>query len=238
MNSNTQQSPAIGSPAELKHGPNWIALITFAAIVAGLAALWYFTPLAKWANPDRMLGWAHEFANRPWAPWLLVAAYTPACLCMFPRPLLTLFGVMAFGATMGFVYAITGISIAALITYFAGTAFKDEAVQRLAGSGFARISNALRKRGLLAMSAIRLVPLAPFFVVSMVAGAMRIKLWHFSLGTLIGMLPGTLAATVFGHQLQAALRNPHDINFWLVGLWGLGLFIAVMAVRRWLLKFA
>ena len=48
------------------------------------------------------------------------------------------------------------------------------------------------------MTLLRLVPLAPFAVESIVAGAIRMKLWHVVLGTAIGLLPGTLATTVFG----------------------------------------
>ena len=42
------------------------------------------------------------------------------------------------------------------------------------------------------------------------------------------MLPGTLAATVFADQLQIALRNPADVNYWLVA--GIVLFLAAGAL--------
>ena len=74
----------------------------------------------------------------------------------------------------------------------------------------------LRQRGLVAMTALRLVPLAPFAVEGVIAGAIRITLRDFMLGTALGMLPGTLAATVFGDQLEAALRDPADVNLWLI----------------------
>ena len=81
------------------------------------------------------------------------------------------------------------------------------------GSGLNPVSKKLSERGLLAVTAVRLVPIAPFFVISVVAGAIRIRLWHFLLGTAIGMLPGTLAATVFADRLQTALRSPGDVNY-------------------------
>ena len=39
---------------------------------------------------------------------------------MFPRPLITLFAVIAFGPWLGFVYSMTGILLAALVTYYVG----------------------------------------------------------------------------------------------------------------------
>ena len=83
------------------------------------------------------------------------------------------------------------------------------------------------------MTALRLVPLAPFAVESVVAGAIRIRLWHLVLGTFLGMLPGMLAATVFGDQLETALRDPSAINYWLVGGVVAALGVLTLAVRRW-----
>jgi uncharacterized membrane protein YdjX (TVP38/TMEM64 family) len=55
------------------------------------------------------------------------------------------------------------------------------------------------------------------------------------LGTAIGILPGTVAATIFGGQLEAALANPHAINYWLIAAAVALLIGATWAVRRWIL---
>jgi uncharacterized membrane protein YdjX (TVP38/TMEM64 family) len=81
------------------------------------------------------------------------------------------------------------------------------------------------------------VPLAPFAVVNMTAGAIRIRPLHFVVGTAVGILPGTLTATVFGDQLFAALRDPRLVDplavAAVVALGGL-LVAATWLVRRWL----
>ena len=79
------------------------------------------------------------------------------------------------------------------------------------------------------------MPLAPFAIVGVVAGAIRVKLLDFMLATAFGMLPGTLAATVFGDQLEVALRDPSEVNLWLVAAVAMALGIATFLVRRWLL---
>jgi phospholipase D1/2 len=91
----------------------------------------------------------------------------------------------------------------------------------------------LKKHGLLAMTLLRLVPLAPFVAEGLVAGAVRLKLWHLALGTFLGMLPGTLTATVFGDQLATALSGAGDINWWIVGGAGALLLFGSIAVKRW-----
>ena len=106
-------------------------------------------------------------------------------------------------------------------------------VRRIAGQRLNRLTRALRRRGLLAMTAVRLVPLAPFVVESVVAGALRLKLWHVLAGTFVGMLPGTLTATVFGDQIETALKDPSQINWWLVAGVVLLLAVASYLVQRW-----
>jgi uncharacterized membrane protein YdjX (TVP38/TMEM64 family) len=227
----------VSASNEAKGKPAWGRLLGFAAAIAALAALWRFTPLAEMAGAEQVVGWAKDFGSTWWAPLAVMAAYTPACFVMFPRPLITLAAVIAFGPALGFAYAMTGIVGAAAITYVAGRRMPRDTVRRLAGPKVERMVDVLRKHGLLAMSLLRLVPIAPFFVVGLVAGAVRLKLWHLAAGTAIGMLPGTLAATVFGDQIENALAGG-DINWWLVGGCAAALAAGAVLVKRWFAKMA
>jgi phospholipase D1/2 len=215
---------------------HWRKIAVGVLLIAALTAMWKFTPLADWLEPGRVTEWARRFGDNPWAPLVVMAAYTPACIVMFPRPVITLFAVVAFGPWLGFAYAMLGIEFAAWLTYIAGKRFKRSTVQRVAGRNLNRIIDVLRRRGLIAMTALRLVPLAPFSVEGVVAGAIRIRLWHFMLGTALGLLPGTLAATILSDQLQAALQNPADVNYWLIAAAVLLVALATWFVRRWLIN--
>jgi phospholipase D1/2 len=204
------------------------AFVAMIAVVAGLTALWKFTPLADWITADRVISLAHDFAAQPWAPFVVLLAYTPASLVLFPRPLITLFSVIAFGTGLGLAYAIGGIQIASLATYFIGRRLDRAKVRKFAGPKLNRVSELLRSRGLIAVTILRLVPIAPFAIGGIVAGAIRVKVWHLMLGTALGMMPGTLAMTVFGDQLKEGLRDPGRINYWLVG--GVAVALALLSV--------
>jgi len=213
----------------------WLKAAGLVVLIAGLTALWRLTPLADYLSADRITAWAQRFADAPWAPVAVMAAYVPAALILFPRPLITLFAVVAFGPWLGFVYSMFGIVVSAFLTYLAGMRLDRSIVRRLSGPQLDRIIRVLRQRGLVAMTALRLVPLAPFAVEGVIAGAIHIRLRDFLLGTAIGMLPGTLAATVFGDQLHAGLQDPGQVNYWLIGGVVVALVVASALVRRWLL---
>lgn len=223
------------APAEEPRGRSlWVK----AALVCGLLVLfmllWRYTPLSEYATPEAVSAQAEAFASRWWAPLVIVAAYTPASVVMFPRPLITLASVIAFGAVLGAVYALAGIVVAALAGFVAGHMLSRDTVRRLAGPRANKISHALRQRGLLAMVLVRLVPVAPFVVVSLVAGAIRIRTWHFVLGTAVGMAPGLLAATIFGQQVHTGLADPSQIDYGLLAGVVIVLLLGAVAVHRWM----
>lgn len=221
---------------EVRAGPErpaWGKLAAVLATIAGLMALWQFTPLREVATAEAAIRWAKAFGEQPWAPWALMLAYTPACLVMFPRALITLAAVIAFGPWWGFFYSLSGICFSAAVTWKMGRHMRRDTVRRLAGARLDRMIEVLKKHGLLAMTLLRLVPIAPFAVESIVAGAIRMKLWQVVLGTAIGLLPGTLTTTVFGDAIETAISGTGRVNWWLVGSAAALLAGGAWAVKRW-----
>ena len=56
------------------------------------------------------------------------------------------------------------------------------------------------------MTVLRLLPIAPFTVVNLVAGASEIRARDYMLGSLFGMSPGIVLMTMFGDRLGMAAR--------------------------------
>lgn len=216
--------------------PAWGKLGLILLIALSLAALWRFTPVSELLSAERISAWASAVRGIVWAPAVVIAAYTPAAFIMFPRPLLTVLTVIAFGPWLGFVYAMSGIMLAALVTYYAGRFVPAETVRRLGGEKAERARKVLRSHGLAAVFAVRIVPVAPFALEGIIAGAIPVKLWHFALGTFAGMVPGVLAETVFGHQLAAALDDPSNINYAALAAVVAAFLVIAFFARRWFKK--
>lgn len=202
--------------------------------VLALTILWRYTPLARWLSPAHIVILAHEFADRPWAPLVILLAYTPACIVIFPRALITLAAVVAFGPWQDALYALAGTLLAALFTYLVGMALPQHTIRRLAGNQLRHVTGILRRRSLIAVSALRLVPLATFAVEGLVAPGFGIRLAPFLGGPLIGLLPGTFATTLFGREFETALIDPSRIRYGILAALVLILVILSLSVRRWL----
>jgi uncharacterized membrane protein YdjX (TVP38/TMEM64 family) len=70
----------------------------------------------------------------------------------------------------------------------------------------------------LAVITVRIIPVAPFTIINLVAGASHISLKDYFLGTLLGMLPGIIAIAVFSDSLIAAVQKPGAGQFAILAL--------------------
>jgi phospholipase D1/2 len=180
------------------------------------------------------VGWIRAFSGHWWAPLAVIASYTLASVLMFPRWLITMAAVIAFGPWQGFAYGLTGMVVAAVASYLPGRLVARDTVRRLAGQRLNRLSAMLHRRGMLAVTVVRLVPIAPFVVVNLVMGAMRIRFADFLLGSVIGLLPGMLTATVLSDQISAALDDPASVNLWMVAAAACVFATLAYGGHRWL----
>jgi phospholipase D1/2 len=200
------------------------------AVVAALVAAWQLTPLGSWANdPEWLSGLASHLEQTPFGIALAVILLAITTSLLVPVTALIAACGMVFGFAKGSAIGLAGAVLGAALGYAAGRSLWREAVRRLAGSRLDRISRRLASRGVLAAAALRLVPIAPFGVVNLVAGASHIRARDFLLGTLLGMAPGALALAYFGDRALAVMRDPG----WPSALAGVAVLAAFVALGRW-----
>jgi len=177
---------------------------------------------------------SRRLQHLPAGPVWILLAYVVAAICSIPITLLIGATGLFFGAPLGVMYAVTGSMLSALITYGIGYWLGRDAVRQFAGPRLNRLSAKLAQRGLLAMVILRVMPVAPFTIVNLVAGASQIVLRDYFLGTLIGMGPGIVLIVVFAHQLVHAIQHPSVLSMSVVGAVGAAL-IALSALLQRLL---
>ena len=209
-------------------------MLALAALLA-LAAAWSWSPLKEWLDVDRIVGTLQRL-GQSFGPVAAVAGFALAVSLAVPLTFLTLVTLVAYGPLAGFFCSLAGAVIGAAITYGMGTLLGREVVQRLGGARLNLISERLGQRGLLAVIAIRMVPIAPFAIVNMVAGSSHIRLRDMLLGTAIGIAPGTLAMMLFVDQIVQALKNPGPTTWLLLGGTALLIGGGLWALRRWVRK--
>lgn len=207
-------------------------LVVILVAAFALALAWTWTPLRAWLDVDQIVG-ALRSVGQSFGPVAAVAGFALALTVAIPLTFLTLVAMVAFGPWGGIGCATVGALIGAAASYGLGHVLGREALERIAGPRINLLSRRLASRGVLAVIVIRLIPVAPFAVINMVAGASHIRLRDLLLGTVIGMAPSTLAMAFFIDQITAAMRNPTPLTFALAGA-SIGLIVAgAWGVQRW-----
>lgn len=209
----------------------WLAIAMLA--VLGLAIAWAATPMRHWLDVDGVVSQLQRF-GQAFGPVAATLGFGLAMTLAVPLTFLTLVALVAFGPWAGFGCALVGALLGAAASYGIGAVLGHEVLRRLAGPRINQLSQRLASRGLVAVILVRLVPVAPFAVINMVAGASHIRLRDLLLGTAIGITPGTLAMVLFIDQITAALRAPTPLTFALLGGTVLLIAAGVWGLRRWL----
>ena len=176
--------------------------------VLGMAALWRWTPLSDWLAIDRAEAAANWIRDSRFTPVLMLVAYVIGGLVAVPITLMIVATVAVFGPWGGAAYALVGAEMAALVAFGVGHAIGRDVVSRIAGSRVNRLSRKLSERGVLTIVTLRIVPVAPFTVINIIAGISDIRLRDFAIGSFIGMLPGVVAISLLADRIIASLKDP------------------------------
>ena len=213
----------------------WLFLAVFALALL-LAALWRWPPLQQWVDLGHLLAAVDYVRESPFSILIVLGIYAVGSCLMFPINLLILATALSFGSVTGFVLALTGSLLGGLASYLLGHWLGHEVVNKLAGDKLNRLSRKLARRGWLAVALVRVVPIAPYTIVNMVAGASHISARSFLIGTAIGMCPGIIAIMIFEEGLERLLRDPHWGTVFLA-IFTLGCAVLVIYFgQRWLTR--
>jgi len=193
-----------------------IALILFA--LAALALAWRYTPLREWINVESLVHWSDRFEESPFAPLIVIGGFVLGGLLVIPLMMLIAATGIVFGPWLGMLYSLLGATLSAVFVYSIGRKVGRDAVRRVAGRRINDLSRRIAKRGLLAMLFVRIVPIAPFSIINLMAGTSHLRFRDFLLGTILGLLPGTILISFFVDRIVAAVRHPGPVTFALLAL--------------------
>jgi uncharacterized membrane protein YdjX (TVP38/TMEM64 family) len=213
--------------------PGLLRLAVIFLFVAALAVVWRATSLHALIDYGTINNWMISLTDSALAPVWIAGIFTIGTLVLMPVTLLIIATGATFGPVLGFFYALCGSVVSAMVHYGLGRIAGKETVRRIAGSRLGHVQRQISRHGFISLLFARIVPIAPFAIVNLVAGAIQIRVRDFLLATLAGMSPGILAVVMLGNQLQRALQDPGIGNITL--LMGLAIFFAVLgaAFYRW-----
>jgi uncharacterized membrane protein YdjX (TVP38/TMEM64 family) len=129
-------------------------------------------------------------------------------LVAFPVVVLIAGTTAVFGVWPGMLYAGLGAMASALVTYSVGWWLGQRRLRHYFGPRVNRIKQSFAGRGIVTVTAIRLIPAAPYTLVNLAAGALKIPPLEYAVGTALGLAPGILVMSLLGSTIVGIIAHP------------------------------
>lgn len=212
--------------------------ILVVALVAG--GIYWLSQEITWMNPDHVEQMLEDSQGTWWALPLVCLLYVIGGYLFFPVTVLSLAVAAVFGPLWGPLYGICGALMSAAALFVTGRFFGDRGLRTFAGPKFKAIDEKVKDSGVVGIAAIRLIPVAPYSLVNLVAGVSTISLTTFLAGTFLGMFPPMIAKGLVGDSLTQIFLNPswQSISYLLGGilLWVVMIIASQKLVRYYQAK--
>jgi len=230
MTAGPDEAPAVQS--RRRRALRWLAIaggisalltIAIAVVIGARAFAWSDLP----AFVERMTAWR----DSPLAMLAMLGFFVLGGLVVFPVNLLIATSIVVFGPIAGAAIALAGSVASAGVLHQVGSAFPEHVFSRFAGRHAEQLRERVARHGLIAVAIVRLLPIAPYSIVSLAAGIAGIRRAPYYIGTALGMLPGIVLYALFADRAREVLADPRPLS-WAMLLFALLLIVAVALLLR------
>lgn len=180
-----------------RHGPRpSVAVVRIVALVVLVAGLFVLAELGGLPDAGSLRVRVDSAGGAGWLVFVL--GYALLALVPAPKGAMTAFGGLFFGWVTGAMLSWLGAFIGAVLAFEIGRRLGRDAVDRLVRGRLARVDALLKRHGIGAVVAVRLVPVLPYTVINYASGVTGVRRRDYVLGTALGMVPGSLAYSALG----------------------------------------
>lgn len=195
-------------------------------VIAVLGGLMFWASQAiPWLSADSINAFLEESRGTYFALPTVLLVYLVGGILFFPVTVLSIAVAAVFGPVWGPIYGILGALLSSATMFGVGKLLGDAGLKKIGGPKVDAVDQKLKSSGVVGVAAIRMLPIAPFSLVNLVAGISSIGLFQFLMGTFLGMFPPMIAKGLVGDSITQIFRNPspETISYLAGGiiLWGL-----------------
>jgi uncharacterized membrane protein YdjX (TVP38/TMEM64 family) len=181
-------------------------------LVLTLAVAGYVAALAGLVDGNVVLAQSHALQDAALGqPALAMAAFVAVYIVLMSLclPLGGALGVIAgllFGLWLGLGLVVLSGTISALALFILARGTFGERLRQRAGPLYRRVAAAMQANSFSYLLFMRIVPLFPFFVVTLVAALLGVRMRVFVLATILGKIPANMIYAGLGRDIGTAAR--------------------------------
>jgi len=207
-----------GKPSQVL---NWGTYVKFGTWILGGVLLVYLLNQAWLAviDPDQVSEYLKVLRGSAIMLPILFGIFVLAGVLAVPINVLLVAATITIGPWAAFGCGFLGSLLSAFIAFAFGQYGGQPIVEKLFDHKIDELSEQIGRRGILSVALIRVLPIAPFVVINLVAGISKLSFRTFAIGSILGMLPGMLGVVLVTHQARNTFINPTwETAAWLFGV--------------------
>lgn len=233
----TRENSAAGPPAGRKRSAlRWLLIAGLIVAAATLAVGIVIGARAfDWSSLPRVLDRLSAWRDSPLAMLAMLACFVVGGVVVFPVNLLIAASIVVFGPLIGAPIALVGSLASAAVLHQIGCSFPGRAWTRIANAQVERLRERVARHGVIAVAIVRVLPIAPYSIVSLAGGIAGIGRAPYLVGTALGMLPGILLYALFADRAREVIANPRPLS-WAMLSFAAVLIVAVAFLLRFFVK--
>jgi uncharacterized membrane protein YdjX (TVP38/TMEM64 family) len=221
------------SDGETMHTPasGWL----FIGFVAAILGLWIYLGVQGTGGefePRALLDSLRKAAAHPLAPWVAVPAFVAGSLVVTPVTAMIALCGLLFDPRVAVPTATAGMLASTAVNHWIGAHFGNAISARVPAPVTRRINGIAEASDAWSLAGLRLIPIAPFTVINLVAGASGVNLRDFLVGSVIGMGPGIVLICLSVDRARAALQGEAVFDPWIVVAIAVA-GVAIIGLRAW-----
>lgn len=201
-----------GDSVAVRNPPHkWVIVMCLALFIGTVVALlaWGVQMLPEDFDRASLVNLLEEYSgNALWSLGLVIGVFVFTGFLFIPVTMVTLAVAAVYGPWFGAVYSIIGALASASLMFYVGQLLGNTGLRNLGGPRVQVVNEKLRNASVPGVAVLRMVPIAPYTFVNLVAGISSLRFYVFLLGSLMGLSPALLANSLVGDSLFQLFTDP------------------------------
>jgi uncharacterized membrane protein YdjX (TVP38/TMEM64 family) len=157
--------------------------------------------------------------------YILVVAFSlPIAIIITPL------GGFMFGVWLGAILSVIGATVGSVAVFLAARYAFHDLFHARAGAALARLEEGFRRDSFNYLLFLRLVPVFPFWLINIVPALLGMRLWPYTLATLIGIIPAAFVYAGVGSGFGLLIERGEAPNLGLIFEWRILLPLLGLAI--------
>ncbi|MES2965122.1 MAG: VTT domain-containing protein [Bdellovibrionota bacterium] len=177
---------------DLAHARGWFVLphVDVPDVPGYISAAWNWI---RSLEPEKLTRVVQRLRAEPWIEVAVLGTFVVGSYAYLPMTLMSIGLVLVFPPLEALALSCFGFLAAAAANYASGRFWTYSSSSFLNRPRVRNLSEQLEEGGLWTVIAVRLVPFAPFTIIGLVSGGLRIRFLYYMIGSLVGFVPVLVA---------------------------------------------